>query len=212
MKGARGEFIPALSNSTPSRGARQGVPHSNLPLWAESVFVKARHRGLSGSVVDRQNIKSARAIADMAFREKPLRRSNEDVLLVSRNAQFGQSGVLFALGPRSDFDKCACRAVVTHQVNLALGSARHVISCHKNISMPSQVPVGVSFAAHTRSPGHVLLGIGGGAFFFTQASPRRPMNRLKHEPRENRHRPAAGTTILFVRSIDKNPVAAMFLI
>jgi hypothetical protein len=38
------------------------------------------------------------------------------------------------------------------------------------------------------------------------------MNRLKHETRENRHRPAAGTTIYIVRSIDKNPAGAMILI
>jgi hypothetical protein len=157
--------------------------------------VKPRHWGLSGPVVDRQNVKPARTIANMAFGEKPLRGSNEHVLLVSRNAQFGQSGMSFALGPRSDFDKRKRRAVVTYQVNLALGSAWHVISCHKNVSLPPQVPVSVSFAAHTRSPGSVLLGIGGRAFF-TQASPRRPMNRPKNEPRENRHRPAAGTTIL----------------
>jgi len=112
---------------------------------------------MSGPVVDRQDVKPARAITDMAFRKKSLCRSDEHVLLVSRNAQFGQSCVLFAFGSRSYFDECQRRAVVTDQVNFTFGSSRHVVPRHKNISMPSQIPVGVSFAAHARSPSFVLL-------------------------------------------------------
>src|SRR5258708_3593065 len=91
MKGARGSSSPRFQILLLLGASGRDVPHSNLPLWAESVFVKPRHGVVSGPVVDRQNVKPARAIADMAFREKPLRRSNEHVLLVSGNAQFGQA-------------------------------------------------------------------------------------------------------------------------
>src|SRR5258708_10599862 len=139
MKGGGGSSSPRFQILLLLGASGRDVPHSNLPLWAESVFVKPRHGVVSGPVVDRQNVKPARAIANMAFREKPLRRSNEHVLLVSGNAQFGQSGVLFALGPRSDFDKCQPRAVIIHQVNLALGPASHVISCLQDVFMPPPV-------------------------------------------------------------------------
>src|SRR5882724_9022851 len=86
------------------------------------------------------------------------------MLLLSGHTQLRQRRLILARSPRPHLDERQRFSVVAHQINLAFHFSRHIISLHKNISMPSQIPISKGFAA-------------------TQPSPRAPLHRLKNNPR-----------------------------
>jgi hypothetical protein len=74
-------------------------------LGAEGVFVEADGGGVTGVVVDGEDVEAAGAIRNVAFGEETLRGASHDALLVGGDAEFGESGEIFAEGAGADFDK-----------------------------------------------------------------------------------------------------------
>jgi hypothetical protein len=101
---------------------------------AERILVQAQLRRHPSPIVDGQHIEAARAIAHMALAQESPRRPYHDALLVGGHAQFRQSRQrTVAHGARSYFHECQRAAVVPDQIDLTLGTARHVIARDEHV-------------------------------------------------------------------------------
>ena len=127
--------MPAM-NCTASCAAVKMFWSGPLPLRAERVLVQPYDRRLPRPVVNRNNIEPARAFADAAFRKKALRRANYDVLCTPGNAELRQGGRVLSHSARTNLNKCEGLAVVADQVDFALRTSRHIISCYKHVPSP----------------------------------------------------------------------------
>jgi len=76
--------------------------------------------------------------------------------------------------------------VVSEQIDFALGSAWHVVSRHKNVSPPPQIPIRERFAAYA-AVFCFRFRIGERLNFPRQTAVRAPVHNLVDEPRYDRH-------------------------
>src|SRR6266404_575080 len=160
---------------------REDVPVSPSHLRAESVFVQPDHWRPPRTVVNGHNVKPAGTFADVAFCEKPLRGANDQVLFFPGNAEFGQCRQVLPDRARSDFDKCQRLAIIADEIDLAFYTSRSVIAGHKDVPLPTQIPIGVGFSANSSAPGFQLFCIAGKALLFAQTAKCSPVHRAKHQ-------------------------------
>jgi len=74
------------------------------------------------------------------------------MLLLGGYTHLGQRPLIHARRPCPHLDERQRFPIVADQVDLALHLARHIISPHKNVSMPSQIPIRKRFAAYSTPP------------------------------------------------------------
>ena len=104
-------------------------------MRTEGVFVEAHFRRTAGNVVDGENVKTDRRIVSMALCKESLRRPRYDVLLVSSDAMFGQSGQLRANRSSTRFDEHKRCIVISDQVQFAFRSTTwRVVARDKYVS------------------------------------------------------------------------------
>jgi len=110
--------------------------------------VKADFGGVTGVIVDGEDVKAAQAIGDAALGEESLCGAGDHALLVSGDAEFGKRGEVVAQRARADFDEGQRFAVVADEVELTFDAARRVVAGYEDVTVPAQIPVGVRFAAN----------------------------------------------------------------
>jgi len=79
------------------------------------------------------------------------------VLFFPGNAEFGQCRQVLPDRARSDFDKCQRLAIIADEIDLAFYTSRSVIAGHKDVPLPTQIPIGVGFSANSSAPGFQLF-------------------------------------------------------
>src|SRR5713226_6218222 len=156
---------------------RSGSSH----LRAERILVQPYYRRLPRAVINRHDIKPAGTFADVTFGQKSLRCTNHHVLFISGNAQFRQRGQILPDGACSNFHKRQRLAIIADEIDFAFNAARGVIPGYEHVPLPPQVPVGIGFSANAGAPGFLLFRVVGKTLLFTQAAPRRPVHRSKHQ-------------------------------
>jgi hypothetical protein len=133
----------------------------NSKLGTEGVLVEADLGEEAGAVVDGEYVEAAGAVIEVAFGEKTLGGADYYPLLIGGDAEFRESGELFADGAGSDFDEGERSTVVTDEIDFTFAGVRSVVAGDEDVAETAKIPVSVGFAADAGLAGLKFAFVGG---------------------------------------------------
>jgi hypothetical protein len=95
-------------------------------------------------------VKAHGTLLYVTLREEAPRGPADEMPLFLGDAKFRKGDLILPSGPGSHLDERQRLTIIRNEVNLALGTTRHVVPGDEHISVAPQIPVGKRLAAYCR--------------------------------------------------------------